>query len=126
MLALFRICCATLGAVTVSEIVVEERVLRFAAAVTVVAALLAGVAPALRATRPSALARLRSGVHGSVGSRYDARARGALVAAQFALALVLLIGSGLLLRSFRKLQSVDLGFAPENRVAIGLFPPDGK
>ena len=110
----------------VSEIVVEGRVLLFAAGVTLVAALLAGVAPALRATRPSALVRLRSGVHGSVGSRHDARARGALVAAQFALALVLLIGSGLLIRSFRKLQSVDLGFAPENRVAIGLFPPEGK
>ena len=108
----------------VSEIVVEGRVLVFAAGVTLVAALLAGVAPALRATRSSALARLRSGVHGSVGSRHDARARGGLVAAQFALALVLLIGSGLLIRSFRKLQSVDLGFAPANRVAIGLFPPD--
>lgn len=107
-----------------SEIVVEGRVLLFAAGVTVLAALLAGVAPALRATRTSTLARLRSGVHGSVGSRHDVRARGALVSAQFALALVLLIGSGLLIRSFRKLQSVDLGFAPENRVAIGLFPPD--
>ena len=110
----------------VSEIVVEGRVLLFAGGVTLVAALLAGVAPALRATRTSALARLRGGVHGSVGSRYDARARGALVAAQFALALVLLIGSGLLIRSFRKLQSVDLGFAPENRIAIGLFPPAAK
>ena len=107
-----------------SEIVIEGRVLLFAAGVTFIAAILAGVAPALRATRTSTLARLRSGVHGSVGSRHDARARGVLVAAQFALALVLLIGSGLLIRSFHKLQKVDLGFAPENRVAIGLFPPE--
>ena len=109
-----------------SEIVVEGRVLLFALGVTILAALLAGVAPALRATRTSTLARLRSGVHGSVGSRHDARARGALVAAQFALALVLLIGSGLLIRSFRKLQSVDLGFTPENRVAIAISPPGAK
>ena len=110
----------------VNEIGVEQRVLFFAIAVTIIAALLAGVAPALRATRTSMLARLRGGAHGSVGSRHDARARGALVAAQFALALVLLIGSGLLIRSFRKLQSVDLGFTPENRIAIALFPPDAK
>ena len=107
----------------VNEIVIEGRVLAFAVAVTMLAALLAGVAPAFRATRGTMLSRLRSGGHGSVGSRHDARARGALVAAQFALALLLLIGSGLLLRSFHNLQNVELGFVPENRVAIGLFPP---
>jgi putative ABC transport system permease protein len=106
--------------------VVEGRVLAFAVGVTAIAALLAGVAPALRATRTTMLARLRSGAGGSVGSRNDARARGALVMAQFALALVLLIGSGLLIRSFRKLQSVDLGFVPNNRVAIALSPPPAK
>ena len=110
----------------VTEIAIEPRVLLFAFAVTIAAALLAGVAPALRATRASTLARLRSGAHGSVGSRHDARVRGVLVATQFALALVLLIGSGLLLRSLRKLQSVDLGFIPEDRVAIAITPPGGK
>jgi predicted permease len=109
-----------------NEIAVEPRVLLFALAVTILAALLAGVAPALRATRPATLARLRSGAQGSVGSRHDARIRGLLVTAQFALALILLIGSGLLLRSFRKLQSVDLGFVPEGRVAIAISPPAGK
>ncbi len=109
-----------------SEIAVEPRVLLFALVVTIAAALLAGVAPALRATRASTLARLRSGAQGSVGSRHDARVRGVLVTAQFALALVLLIGSGLLLRSFRKLQSVDVGFVPDGRVAIAITPPDGK
>jgi putative ABC transport system permease protein len=109
-----------------NEIVVEPRALLFAAGMTVLAALLAGIAPALRATRAAALARLRSGVHGSIGTRNDARLRGMLVASQFALALVLLIGSGLLVRSFVKLQSVDLGFDPDNRVAIGVSPPAGK
>jgi predicted permease len=109
-----------------SEIVVEPRAVLFAVGITIIAALLAGIAPALRATHSAALARLRSGVHGSVGSRTDARLRGVLVAAQFALALVLLIGSGLLVRSFIKLQAVDLGFDPENRVAIGISPPAGK
>jgi putative ABC transport system permease protein len=109
-----------------NEIVVEPRALLFALGVTVLAALLAGIAPALRATRATTLARLRSGAHGSVGTRRDARMRAALVAAQFALALMLLVGSGLLIKSFLKLQSVELGFDPENRVAIGISPPSGK
>jgi putative ABC transport system permease protein len=109
-----------------NEIVVAPSALLFALGVTVLAALLAGIAPALRATRATTLARLRSGAHGSVGTRRDARLRAALVAAQFALALVLLVGSGLLIKSFLKLQSVDLGFDPENRVAIGISPTTGK
>jgi predicted permease len=109
-----------------SEIVVDGRVLVFAVVITVLAALLAGVAPALRATRGTMLGRLRSGASGSVGTRTEVRTRGALVSAQFALALVLLIGSGLLIRSFRKLQGVDLGFIPDDRVAIGISPPPGK
>ena len=95
----------------------------FAVAVSMLAALLAGVAPSLRATRATMLARLRSGVQGSVGTLRDARVRAALVTTQFALALVLLIGSGLLIRSFLKLQSVDLGFTAQDRVAIAIFPP---
>jgi len=109
-----------------SEIVVDPRTVLFAAGLTIFAALLASVAPALRATRASTLARLRSGIHGSVGNRRDARVRALLVAAQFALALVLLVGSGLLIRSLVRLQSVDLGFDPDNRVAIAVFPPAGK
>jgi len=109
-----------------NEIVVAPRALLIALGVTMLAALVAGIAPALRATRATTLARLRSGAHGSVGTRRDARLRAALVAAQFALALVLLVGSGLLIKSFLKLQSVDLGFDPENRVAIGISPTTGK
>ncbi|HKW47913.1 MAG TPA: ABC transporter permease [Gemmatimonadaceae bacterium] len=109
-----------------NEIVVEPRAIFFAVAVSLLAALLAGIAPALRATHATTLARLRSGVHGSVGTHRDTRLRAVLVAVQFALALVLLIGSGLLIRSFVKLQSVDLGFDPHDRVAIGVSPPAGK
>jgi putative ABC transport system permease protein len=52
--------------------------------------------------------------------------RAALVASQFALALILLIGSGLLIRSFLKLQTIDIGFVPDERVAIAIGPPAGK
>ena len=109
-----------------NQIVVEPRTLLFAAGITVLAAVLAGVAPALRATRSENLAALRSGALGAIGTRRDVRLRGLLVVAQLALALVLLVGSTLLLESFRKLGAVDLGFSPQDRVAIGVFPPAGK
>ena len=114
-----------------NEIVVDGRVLGFALAVSVVAALLAGVVPALRATRPAVMERLRSGGLGSVGAVRDSRLRGLLVSAQYALALVLLIGAGLLVQSFRRLQAVSLGFEPNGRVASALSPssaryPDAK
>ena len=104
-----------------NEIVVEPRALLFALAVTVLAALLAGIAPALRATRATTLARLRSGVHGSVGTKRDARVRAALVAAQFALALVLLIGSALIMKSFWRVQQVNPGFVADPYGMEGKF-----
>ena len=72
-----------------------------------VAALACGVVPALRASSPD-LNRLREGGRGSTGRRH--RGRDALVVGQTALALVLLIGSALLVRSFQKLRHVDPGY----------------
>ena len=110
----------------VSEIAVDGRVMLFAVIASALAALLAGTVPAIRATRPAMIDRLRSGALGSVGTLRDKRLRGLLVSAQFALALILLIGAGLLVQSFRKLQAVSLGFEPSGRVAIAIFPPANK
>ena len=109
-----------------TEITVDGRVLWFALGISTFAALLAGVVPAFRATRAAVIDRLRTGSLGSVGTVRDARLRGVLVSAQFALALVLLIGAGLLVKSFRKVQAVSLGFEPSGRVAIAVFPPGDK
>jgi putative ABC transport system permease protein len=81
--------------------------LLFAAGASFFCALACGVAPALRSSAPD-LVRLRAGSRGATLRRH--RARNALVAAQTALALVLLIGSALLLRSFRELRRVDPGY----------------
>ena len=79
-----------------------------------------GMAPALHASAPN-LTRLREGGRGSTGRRH--RGRDMLVVAQTALALVLLIGSALLLQSFNKLRSVDPGYRTED-IYTFQFAPD--
>ena len=92
------------------QVALDWRVLLFAAGVAVVSAFVFGLAPALRYTRSNALASVG---HTSRGGMEDAgrrRARNFLVVAQTALALILLVGSGLLARSFARLTSTPLGF----------------
>jgi putative ABC transport system permease protein len=100
-------------------------VLAIAAAATVVTALLCGIWPAIRATRQRSAEVLRAGVLGSVGVLRDSRLRRVLVTAQFALALMLLIGAGLLLQSFRRAAAVDVGFDPRGVLAVRIAPPAG-
>jgi len=83
--------------------------LAVALAAATVTVLLAGLAPALRAARIDPAADLRAGRR-SVGTRETTRFRGVMVVTQIALTSVLLVASGLLLRSFMELQRVDLGF----------------
>ena len=104
-------------------IALDWRVAAFAVAVTAGAALLAGLLPALRASPPASLAALRAGGRGATGGAGDARVRATLAALQLALALVLLVGAGLLLRSFRRVQEVPLGFDPDGLVAVAIAPP---
>ena len=110
----------------VDEIAVDGRVLALALIVALVAALLVGAALARRAARPVLAAQLRGGQRGATGGRSDAQLRGALVALQFAVTVVLLVASALLVQSFRRLQDVPLGFAPENLVAMRIEPPGRK
>ncbi|MES1242474.1 MAG: ABC transporter permease [Acidobacteriota bacterium] len=105
------------------EVGVDGSVLLFTLAVSVVTGLLFGLAPALRASQPDLGAVLKEGARGSKG-RPAARARNVLVVAETALAVVLLAGAGLLLRSFGHLLQVDPGFNPENALVFNLAPPD--
>lgn len=91
------------------EVGLNLRVLLFTGAVTVLAAVLFGLAPALEATRSPVAATLRDET-GSDSGRGKKRVRGALVAAQMALSTVLLVGAGLFLRSLQEARSVDTGF----------------
>lgn len=97
-----------------NEISLNWNVVGFAMVLAVVTGLLCGLAPAFAALRTNVNAHLKEGGRtGSVGAGH-ARLRSALVVIEIAVALVLLTASGLLLRSFEKMRSVDLGFRPDH------------
>jgi putative ABC transport system permease protein len=99
----------------------DGRVVLFSVAVTGVTALLFGLAPALHALRAEVRRSLASSSPRSRGHRSGNVFRSALVVGQIGLALVLLIGAGLLGRSFLTLLDNDLGFEIDNRAAIQVF-----
>jgi predicted permease len=103
------------------EIGLDARVLAFAAALTVLTGVLFGLAPALHAARGDVGASLKEAGRGHAGAGGRGLRR-ALVVAEVALALILLTGAGLLLQTFVRLQSADLGFRPEG-VLTGFFSP---
>ena len=103
------------------EIGLDGRILLFTAALTVVTALLCGILPALELSRPRGEA-LKEGARVSAGQS-ERRIFGALVAAQLAIAVVLLVGGGLLLRSFSRLMAVDPGFRAERVLTLATSLP---
>lgn len=107
------------------EVSVNGVVLTFAAALAVLTGLFFSLAPAVRARRLGLEAGMRDGLRGSAGHG-SLRLNGLLVAAQFSLCLVLLIGAGLLLKSFQRLLSASPGFQPERVLSMRLALPNGK
>ncbi len=103
---------APAGTPLLEQVAVDGRILGFAAIATILTGLLFGLFPAVRAARVQPIASLREGSRS--GGAPSNRLRNSLVVGQVALALVLLVGAGLLVRSFQNLQRVDLGFEPEN------------
>ena len=105
------------------EISIDAAVLVFGLAVSVVAGLLFGLLPALRAGAVAAAGHLPAGARGASVGRERKVARRGLVVVQIALALTLLVGSGLAVRSFQRLAAVDPGFDPVDVLAFGLALP---
>jgi hypothetical protein len=101
-----------------SEVGVDARVLWFSVLLSLCAGILFGLVPALRTARGSTYETLKEGGRGAVGSRH--RTQGALVAIQMAMALVLLTGAGLVIRSLAQLWNVDPGFNPDNILTFNL------
>lgn len=101
-------------------IAIDPRVLAFTAAAALVSAVAFGLVPALRAARPDVIHILRASgrTSGPAGGRL---LRHGVVVAEVALAFVLLIGSGLMLRSFMALQRIDPGFNPHNLLTFQLL-----
>jgi len=103
------------------EIALDGRVLAFAVAIAVVTAFACGLAPVRVFSRPNLHDAVREGGRGTSASGARLRLRGALIVAEVALALVLLVGSGLLIRSFVSLLGVDPGFTAANRGMVQVF-----
>lgn len=111
------------GTPRIDEVGVDGRVLAVTALVTVAAGGLFGLVPAIRAADQDAYSALREGGRGSGPGRRAGRTRAALVVGQVALALVLLVGAGLMVRSFANLRTHDLGFRPENVLTMQINLP---
>src|SRR6185295_8556041 len=105
-----------------AEIAVDGRVLAFTALVTVGAALLAGLVPAWRLTQSNPGDALKRGLGRSAGGG-ERRVRDLLVVCEVALAIVLLTGAGLLLRTLAHLKGMDAGFDPHNVVTMNVSIP---
>jgi putative ABC transport system permease protein len=97
--------------------IADKRVLLFAAIVTVVTGLLAGLAPALHAGRTDIATALKAGSR--EGTVQRSRVRGALLVLQAAMSVVLLVGAGLFVRSLRNVQQIDFGFDANHLLWIG-------
>ena len=104
------------------DVRLDSTALAFIVCLATLAGLLFGMAPALQLSELAVHDALKSSGRGTTGNRSGRRMRTALVVSEIALACVLLVGSGLFVRSFLKLLDVDLGFRPEMVTAIRIDP----
>ena len=113
------------------ELGMDFRVLGFTIAISILTGVVFGLAPAMRASRVDLTASLKAGGKGSLSGglsiRHD-KLRGALVIAELAISLPLLVGAGLLVRSFVRLANVSPGFNPQHVVSmdVGAYGPKFK
>ncbi|MGK7313267.1 MAG: ADOP family duplicated permease [Candidatus Longimicrobiales bacterium M2_2A_002] len=101
----------------------DAGVLGFALLVGLAAAVVFGLVPALHTARANAVEALKEGGRGSAGNRRQGRLRSAVVAGQVSLAVVVMLGAGLLGRSLLRLQAVDPGVEAEGVLVLRLDPP---
>jgi putative ABC transport system permease protein len=100
------------------QIGIDLRVLGFTLLISLLTGLVFGLAPALQASKQELNESLKEGGRGASGGVRGRNLRSALVVFEVAVSLVLLIGAGLMIRSFIQLQKVDLGFNPDRLVAM--------
>jgi putative ABC transport system permease protein len=107
-----------------NEVSVDLRVLAFTGAVALLTGVVFGLLPAIHASRPDLNEFLKEGSRGSSGGRRQMR--DSLVVAEVALALVLVIGAGLMIRSIRRLYGVDSGYDANNVLVAKVSLPDSR
>ena len=111
---------------TLVPIRIDLAVFAFTAAMAATTGLVFGLVPALAAARVDPQAGLRDGSGGQSASGGEVRLRSALVVSEIALALMLLAGAGLLIRSFRNLRSVEPGFRADHVLTMRLVLPEAR
>ena len=105
---------------------IDFNVVLFTLGLAVLTGLVFGLIPAFQSTRSGVAGTLKEGGRGAITSRGGARLRGVLVVAEMALAVMLLAGAGLLIRSFTKLAAVDPGFRVEDALTFEISLPDAR
>jgi putative ABC transport system permease protein len=109
-----------------ADVAMDLRVLAFTLTISIASGVLFGMTPALQLSRPDLNTMLREEGRGSAGNRQRDRARRVLVVAQVALAMVLLVGAGLLLRSFIRLRTASPGFEPKGTLTMQTYLPPAR
>ncbi|HEX5436209.1 MAG TPA: ABC transporter permease [Gemmatimonadaceae bacterium] len=109
-----------------ADVSLDGHVVAFALGVSLLTALLVGLVPALRAAAPDLVNALKEGSFGAGRGYGHQRMRGALVTAEIALALVLVVGAGLLIQSVWRLERVKPGFNPVHLVTFDVTPPSPR
>jgi putative ABC transport system permease protein len=105
---------------------IDARALLFTVGITLSTGLIFGMFPAIQIIRTSLSETLKEGGRSSGAGAHTHRVRNLLVVAEVAIAMVLLVGAGLLIKSFVRLMGVDPGFDPRHAIAVGLTVPQAK
>ncbi len=110
----------------VDQVGVNGKILAFTLGISVLTGVIFGLAPALEASRINMNDTLKESSRGTAGSSRGRRLRDALIVAEVGLALVLLVGAGLMVRSFLRLQAVNPGFDAANLLTLRVSLPGAK
>jgi predicted permease len=110
----------------INPIHIDARVLAFSLGLSLATGILFGLLPTLQFSKPDVQTVLREEGRATAGNRRRSLARGLLVVSQVALSMILLVGAGLLMRSFANLQNVTLGFNPNNLLLMDITLPESR